>query len=133
VRRTKLATLALALLGIAACSGSSGSGQVPSGPSYANPTAMLSKANAAGFKCDPKGAKTETNTFNALSLSCFHGAAQEPIYFDTYPSSKTEESAQQQIAARVGGQVTYFGNGWDVTAETSTTLAKLKAILSAPS
>jgi hypothetical protein len=136
MKRIAVATSALVM---AVTTGCGGGGPSYPGSSYGSPTAMLSKVQAGGFACDPKGAKIVPYNFGGTFLSCFHGPKDLPVYLVIYPSTSDEKSDQlaRQAAASAPGaassanppQLTYYGNKWEVTTEKPAALAALKKIL----
>lgn len=97
-------------------------------PKFTDPAEMMTVATAAGFQClddDPEPA--QFNVYGALAESCFHGSANETVYFEIYPTPESQE-------ASVGGQLpTRQGEGWGVSAITPATADELFRILdSAP-
>lgn len=97
---------------------------------YDNPHEMLSVLVTGGFDCDDsQNPQAAYNVYGALSLSCFHGPEQETVYLDVYKTPSAEKNAQN--AGETGSEVGYYGNGWEVTAESPDTLVQAQKILTA--
>lgn len=128
-----VASAALAVLAVAGCGGTNAAiTHPPAAVRYDSPDQMLTTLVTAGFDCDDSDdPQARYNVNGALSLGCFHGAAQEQIYLDLYKTASTEKDARTSGAPN--GAVAYFGANWEVTAESPATLEQARKILTAPS
>jgi hypothetical protein len=129
MRYTKIAAAMLAVSTLTAC-GASGSVAWAPGP-YTDPTQMIAKAKAAGFDCTVSPGDAPTyDIYGALTESCSHGTASEPVSFDVFKSANSQAAAAASMVKVSGWGAEFIGSGWGVFAMDPATVDQLKAALS---